>query len=102
MCPTVWSRLIFKAVMSYLSYLGLLFSLGVLLLKRDRWWHYLLLIISGLFVLLVGPSRIYLGDHWASDVLGGYMFGGLLLGLALWLYLFLKEKGVLASGDRMP
>jgi undecaprenyl-diphosphatase len=85
-------------VMSYMAYWGLLFSLGLILFKRDRWWHYLFLIISGSFVLLVGPSRIYLGDHWASDVLGGYMFGGLLLGIALWLYHSLKEKGISPQG----
>lgn len=84
-------------VMSYVAFWGLLFSLGLILLKRDRWWHYALLVISGLFVVLVGPSRIYLGDHWASDVLGAYMFGGLLLGLTLWLYLALKNRGVLAA-----
>ena len=88
-------------VMSYLAYWGLLFSLGLILFKRDRWWHYLFLIISALFVLLVGPSRIYLGDHWASDVLGGYMFGGLLLGMALWLYLSLKERGFLVPKDKI-
>jgi membrane-associated phospholipid phosphatase len=84
-------------VMSYVAFWGLLFSLGLILFKRNHWWHYALLVISGLFVVLVGPSRIYLGDHWASDVLGAYIFGGLLLGLTLWLYLVLKSRGILAA-----
>ncbi len=78
-------------VMSYVAFWGLIFSLGIILLKRDRWWHYLFLTIPALFVVLVGPSRIYLGDHWASDVLGAYLLSGVLLGLALWIYL--KRKG---------
>ncbi len=82
-------------VMSYVAFWGLLFSLGLILFRRDRWWHYALLVIPAFFVVMVGPSRIYLGDHWASDVLGGYLFGGLLLGIALWVYLRLKERGVL-------
>jgi len=87
-------------VMSYVAYFGLLFSLGIILLKRDRWWHYLILIIPALFVILVGPSRIYLGDHWATDVLGAYLIGGILLGVSLWIYLKLREKGVLAPKER--
>lgn len=87
-------------VMSYVAFFGLLFSLGVILLKRDRWWHYLVLIVPALFVILVGPSRIYLGAHWASDVLGGYLLGALLLGIALWIYLMLKAKGVLSPKSK--
>ncbi len=83
-------------VMAYVAFFGLLFSLGIILFKRDRWWNYVLLIVPAFFVVMVGPSRIYLGDHWASDVLGGYLFGGFLLGVSLWLYLYLKGKGVLA------
>jgi membrane-associated phospholipid phosphatase len=83
-------------VMAYVAFWGVLFSLGIILFKGIHWWRTALLIISGLFVVLVGPSRVYLGDHWASDVLGGYLIGGVLLGIALWLYLDLKGRGVLA------
>ena len=87
-------------VMAYLAFWGFLFSLGVILFKGNRWWRVALLIVPALFVVLIGPSRIYLGDHWASDVLGAYLIGGLWLALFLWLYLKLKEKGVLGSRRR--
>jgi membrane-associated phospholipid phosphatase len=82
-------------VMAYVAFWGLLFSFGIILFKGNHWWRSALLIISGLFVVLVGPSRIYLGDHWATDVLGAYLIGGLLLGVSLWIYLYLKGRGVL-------
>lgn len=84
-------------VMAYLAFWGLLFSFGIILFKGARWWRILLLVISALFVALIGPSRIYLGDHWASDVLGSYLIGGVLLGITLWIYLKLKERGVLET-----
>jgi membrane-associated phospholipid phosphatase len=86
-------------VMAYVAFWGLLFSFGIILFKGNHWWRSALLIISGLFVVLVGPSRIYLGDHWATDVLGAYLIGALLLGVSLWIYLNLKGRGVLAPGS---
>jgi undecaprenyl-diphosphatase len=84
-------------VMAYLAFFGLLFSLGIILFRGKAWWRILLLVVSALFVVLVGPSRIYLGDHWASDVLGSYLIGGVLLGITLWIYLQLKQRGVLET-----
>jgi membrane-associated phospholipid phosphatase len=82
-------------VMAYLAFWGLLFFLGIILFRGWHWWRILLLTISAIFIVLVGPSRIYLGDHWASDVLGAYLIGGVLLGITLWIYLQLKRRGLL-------
>lgn len=49
---------------------------------RDRVWPYL---VSGAVVSIIGFSRLYLGAHWLSDVVGGMLLGVvwlLLLGIA--------------------
>lgn len=46
---------------------------------KKRW----LTILSILVILLIGISRMYLGVHFLSDILTGWLFGGLLLILFL-------------------
>lgn len=84
-------------VMSYVAFWGLLFTFGIILFDRWRWWRIALLVVSAFFVVMVGPSRVYLGAHWASDVLGAYLIEIALLGIALFIYLQLDERGVLSS-----
>ncbi|MGC9669887.1 bifunctional DedA family/phosphatase PAP2 family protein [Planosporangium sp. 12N6] len=59
----------------------------VLLAGRSRQGRACLLSAVAAVVLLVGASRIYLGAHWLTDVLGGYALGGAWLALILALYL---------------
>lgn len=84
-------------VMAYLAFWGLLFSFGIILFRGTNWWRIALLVVSAFFVAMIGPSRIYLGDHWASDVLGAYLIGGVLLGVTLWIYMKMKERGIMET-----
>ncbi len=84
-------------VASSINFWGWLFTIALLRKEMNPFWRMSLLSIPPLFIALVGPTRIYLGDHWATDVLGGYLFGGGWFGFSLRLYLKLKEPGVLAQ-----
>ena len=65
-------------VMFYTGFFGFIWFLAFTLLKIS-WKRTLLLVIFGSLVLTIGVSRIYLGEHWASDVVGAYLLGSLVL-----------------------
>jgi undecaprenyl-diphosphatase len=56
-----------------------------------------LLVLCGALVVLVGPSRVFLGAHWPTDVLGGYLLGGACL-----LLLIAAAERWLPVGARSP
>jgi len=69
---------------------GFIFYLAPRLVRKTTaiWLLRALLVLS---ILSVGMSRIYLGAHWFSDVMGGLFLGALLLYPAIVLY---KKWGV--------
>ncbi|MER3428431.1 MAG: hypothetical protein C4334_10075 [Pyrinomonas sp.] len=86
-------------VMFYVAYFGFLFFVAYALLPRATSVRLLALALAALPVLLIGLSRVYLGLHWPSDVLGAYLISGLWLPLVLHSYRRFKEDA-LASVDR--
>ncbi len=53
---------------------------------RQRWLAIPLQVLAMLVILVTGFGRVYSGAHWPSDVIGGYLWGLLLLQPLGWLY----------------
>lgn len=52
---------------------------------RNQKMKVLLQAVCGILVLTVGPSRLYVGVHWATDVLAGWCVGAAVLMTAVYL-----------------
>ena len=68
----------------YTAFFG---AIAFLLWKRftgGARWAGIILCVT--LIVLVGPSRVFLGAHWPSDVLAGYLVGGLCLFAVILLY----------------
>lgn len=72
-------------VVFYTGFFGFLWFLAYTLLPRGP-LRTVLLVLLGALLALVGLSRVYLGVHWASDALGGYLLGSLVLLALIGLY----------------
>jgi membrane-associated phospholipid phosphatase len=56
------------------------------------WIRWITISSSIVLVMLIGPSRLYLGDHWLSDVIGSYIIGTLWLIILILLYLVVIHR----------
>jgi membrane-associated phospholipid phosphatase len=72
-------------VESYVAILGFLLFLAYFSQSRSL-WRTLALIVFGGMIALIGLARIYSGEHWFSDVAGGYLLGSIWLVLTIRFY----------------
>lgn len=78
-------------VVTYTVIFGFLFYLTTQKIIKDRLLRNSLKLTFLYLILLVGFSRVYLGQHYARDVLFGYLFGSVYLGLIIFLYNRFRE-----------
>ncbi len=83
----------------YVCYFGFLCFAAYAVLPHRSTARRVALMLLPLPIATVGLSRVYLGAHWPSDVLGAYLLSGLWLASALHFYRKWKQRSTFHPED---
>ena len=72
-------------VMFFMAFFGFIAYLIASQMKPS-WKRTVLLIPFGFLIVFVGFFRVYLLAHWTTDVVGGYILGGMMLMVSILVY----------------
>ncbi|MBE6185333.1 phosphatase PAP2 family protein [Bacillus ginsengihumi] len=61
-------------------------------LCKHQWINHVVMIAAGFIILSIGVSRIYLGVHYPSDVIGGYIAGLMWVLITSRLFMFIEKR----------
>lgn len=77
--PQLWERLVTENSYSFPSGHAMASSALALSLIVIFWptrWRWLVVTLAGLYMVVIGLTRLYLGVHYPTDVLAGWMVSG--------------------------
>lgn len=78
-------------VLHFTAFLGFLIFMFFTITPRS-WVRTAGILVCALLIVLVGISRMYLGQHWPSDVMGAYLFASIWLALTIYIYRWGKSR----------
>lgn len=101
--PELWDRIIEVKYLSFPSghAMGSIVIYGLIgyyLMTQFKPWRWLILSLTSILILLIGLSRLYLGVHWPTDIIAGYIMGSVWLVIAMLIIEIIKNSAIFKAG----
>lgn len=92
--PQLWERLVTENSYSFPSGHAMAssaFALSMIVIFWPTRYRWLVLALASLFMLVIGLTRLYLGVHYPTDVLAGWVVSGAWVGLMVLVVMYRKR-----------